>query len=129
MTETYTPKSSRVAEKSRTPKVLGAALIATLATVIGVKTVEQNTPPQRPAVNGPYREYVVKPFDTESSILQRAYPTRDWRSVTSVIENQIPEKDRAEHIVRAGEVLTFGTDAEIGKVVSNPAEVNSAPAG
>lgn len=116
-------------EKSHHPKLGAAALGAAVLVALGVHTVKENTPPEAPALNAPYKEYVVKPGDTVSGILSEAYPDQDWRKITSLVEDQLPPEDQANHIVRPGQVLTLNTDAQIGEPVDNSTESNSAAIG
>jgi hypothetical protein len=98
-------------------KVLSVALGALAATGVGLKAVERNTQPVSANLNGPHKEYVVRPHDTVSGITSRAYPDRDWRAIEDVVENQLPVADRKEHILRTGEKLVFNVDSKIGEMV------------
>jgi hypothetical protein len=52
--------------------------------------------------------YTVKPGDTEFSIAEELFPDKDPREVAyEMIDPQLPEADRADHIVRPGQVLEF----------------------
>ena len=116
-------------EGSKRPKIMAVALAAAALAAVGIKSVERNTPPQTPAINGPHKEYVIQQGDTVSGILSEAYPDRDWRAITGVVEDQLPPEDRENHIVRPGHVLSLGVDAEIGQIIDNPAESDSAAKG
>lgn len=52
--------------------------------------------------------YKVMPGDTEFSIAGKLMPDKDPRDVAyEIIDPQLPEADRANHIVRPGEILKF----------------------
>ncbi|MBI4033414.1 hypothetical protein HY379_00250 [Candidatus Saccharibacteria bacterium] len=127
MSETYkyAPLKRKTREHGRRPKVVAAALALTALTAVGIKSIERNSEPQAPILNGPHIEYVVRDGDTVSGILAQAYPNRDWRAITEVVEGQLPLQDRRNHTLHPGQVLTFGTDAEIGNLVDNSAESGS----
>lgn len=115
-------------ERRTHPKVLGAGLLAAVGVAMGVQAVENNRPPSDPVLNGPHKEYIVESGDTAWNILNEAYPDRDARALIDVIDKQLPEEDRAQHLLRPGEVLSFGVDAKIGEV-TDPSMTSSAPRG
>ena len=52
--------------------------------------------------------YEVQPGDTEFSIAGKLFPDKDPRQVAyEMIDPQLPEADRADHVVRPGQVLEF----------------------
>lgn len=110
-------------EGSKHPKIMAAALGAAVLTAIGVNQIRENESPQTPALNGPSKVYVVKPGDTEWSIGSRAYPDIDPRKAQDAVDEQNPNQN---HLVTPGQEFVFDTDAEIGKIVDNSAEANSA---
>ncbi len=126
MSKTNIEVLNKTKENSNNLALKASAIGAVALAAVGLKMAQHNAQPQEPALNGPHIEYTVGPQDTVSTILQRAYPDRDWRSLTDVVESQLPKPDRHAHIVRAGEVLTFGQDAKIGKLIQGDTGSHSA---
>jgi hypothetical protein len=52
--------------------------------------------------------YEVQPGDTEFSIAGKLFPDKDPREVAyEMIDPQLPEADKADHVVRPGQILEF----------------------
>ncbi|HEX5394845.1 MAG TPA: hypothetical protein VFW52_00600 [Candidatus Saccharimonadales bacterium] len=55
--------------------------------------------------------YEVQPGDTEFSIAGKLFPDKDPREVAyGMIDPQLPKADRADHVVRPGQILEFKSE-------------------
>ena len=122
--ERYPARHNR---KITSSKITAGALGASVLAAIGIHAVDENRQPQPPIVSELHKEFEVRPGDTISELLQRAFPEQDWRILMSegYIENQLPAADREDHILRPGEIIIFGTDSKIGQLVDPSKQENS----
>jgi hypothetical protein len=114
-------KVRRPQSKERNQRAIraGAALFATAGIAIGVNALSHKS--ETSSINGPHKEYIVKPYDTAWSISEKAFPGDDPREHTDAIMNQAGE------VLNPGETITLPDDSKIGTEVVKPTTVRSVP--
>jgi hypothetical protein len=90
------------------------ALALGLAAIYGIGEVGQGIASSHKA-GGPDKTYLAKPYDTEWTIAEKAFPNSDPRPEVSKLDTQLPhDAVHANHTVQPGDRFTLPGNADIG---------------
>ncbi len=97
----------------------GMATVMGLAALYGALKVSDAVGLTHRHSGGPDKVYIAKPYDTEWTIAERAFPNTDVRNYLPMLDSQLkPDKAHAGHTIQPGDRFVLPGNSAIGTPVS-----------